>query len=196
MTYPSNPHDYPSAGAGEQPGYSGAPGQGYPSQAGNPGAYPPQAPYPPQPGAYPPAYAPQAPSYPPQPGYAPPGYPLQPGYPPQPGYGHPYAQAQMPMPGASPFPGAVGRPKAQNPLATRALVYGALSLGANIVGLFIGFYLTGIAAAFTIYYSIRALVYAGKLPGKEGTGPAIAGLVLALLSLLISLLGYVAQFRR
>lgn len=55
----------------------------------------------------------------------------------------------MPMQGASPFSGAVGRPKAQNLLATRALIYGALSLGANIVGLFIGFYLTDIAAAFT-----------------------------------------------
>lgn len=158
MTYPSNPQDYPSSGAGGQPGYpgapgygAGAPGQGYTSQAGNPGAYPPQAPYSPQPGAYPPGYAPpQAPGYPPQPGYAPqPGYPPQPGAYPPAAYGQPYAQAQMPMQGASPFSGAVGRPKAQNLLATRALIYGALSLGANIVGLFIGFYLTDIAAAFT-----------------------------------------------
>jgi hypothetical protein len=73
------------------------------------------------------------------------------------------------------------------------LIYGALSLGANIVGLFFGFFLTGILAVFTIYYAIRALVYAGKLPGKEGTGMAIAGMVLAVLSLLITILGFVSN---
>ncbi len=207
MTYPSNPQEYPPTGPGAQesyqgyqgypaqPGYPSSAASGYPAQPGYQSAYPPQAPYPPQ-GAYPPGYPPQPP-YPPQQGYAQPGYAPQPGYPPA-AYGQqPYAQPPMHgAPAASPFAGAQARPKARNPLATRALIYGALSLGVNIVGLFLGYFLTGIAAAFTIYYSIRALVYAGKLPGKEGTGAAIAGLVLAVLSLLISIVGYVVQFSR
>lgn len=63
------------------------------------------------------------------------------------------------------------------------------------MGLLFGVYLTDIWAAFSIYYSIRALVYAGKLPGKEGPGLAIGGLVLAVLSLLITILGYAANIR-
>jgi hypothetical protein len=90
---------------------------------------------------------------------------------------------------------AAGRaaPKARNPLARSALIYGALSLGVNIVGVFVGFYLTGIMAAYAIYMGIRALRLGSRVPGNPGSGEAIGGLVMAVLSLGISVLGFVLR---
>lgn len=80
--------------------------------------------------------------------------------------------------------------QAKNTAAVRALIYGALSLGVNIVGLFVGFYLTGVLAVYAIYMSIRAMVVASRLPEKAGIGMAIGGLAMALLSLGITVLGF------
>jgi hypothetical protein len=95
----------------------------------------------------------------------------------------------MPQPSQAYAPGkAVSR--AKNPLARSALIYGGLSLGVNIVGFFIGFYLTGILAAYAIYLGIRALRLASRLPDTPGTGAAVGGLVMAILSLGITVLGF------
>jgi hypothetical protein len=175
VSYPSGSDPYPHAGAIPQSGnehpYAGAPG------------YPPQ----PTPPYSQPGYPPQQ-GYPPQPSYQPAGY-AQPAYPPQAAapYGAYAPQQPMQAPAAAPAR------KARNPMARAALVYGILSLGANIVGLFFGFYLTGILAVFAIYYGIRAIVYAMRLPGKAGLGLAITGIVLSGLSLAITVLGYASR---
>lgn len=160
----------------------------YPSNPDPYGQPTPQQPYqyPPTPGA-----APQPPAY------APPGYPSQSpqGYPPPAGYGQPgYPQQPYGQYGAA-QPGQAYRaaPQARNPIARSALVYGALSLGVNIVGVFVGFYLTGIMAAYAIYMGIRALLLARRLPGNAGTGAAVGGLVMAVLSLGITVLGFVLR---
>ncbi|HEV2236791.1 MAG TPA: hypothetical protein VGR57_09050 [Ktedonobacterales bacterium] len=176
MTYPSNPDPY---------------GQPTPQQ---PYQYPQYPQYPPAPGegqqppAYaPPGYPPQAPQgYPPQGGYGQPGYPPA-GYPPQ-----PYGQYGMPQPGQAYAPGRAA-PQARNPLARSALIYGGLSLVVNIVSVFFGFFLTGIMAAYAIYMSIRALRLASRLPGSPGIGAAVGGLVMAVLSLGITVLGFVLR---
>jgi hypothetical protein len=152
----------------------------YPS---NPDPYGQQTPQ--QPGQYPPL--PYGAPQPPQ-GYPPQGYPQQP-YPQQPypqqQYGQqPYGQPGMPRTAA---------PKANNPVARSALIYGAISLGANIVGLFLHFFLTGILGVYALYLGVRALMLARRLPGNAGIGAAIGGLVLALLSLAITALGYASR---
>jgi hypothetical protein len=163
-----------------------------------------QQPGPQSPQPYPPEQAwgsPPAPAYPPQPGYAPqPGYPQPPAYSPTsygaPAQGYPagqpygtYAQSGMAQPG-QPYAQPQAKPKAKNPMARAALIYGALSLGVNIVGLFLGFYLTGILAVYAIYAGIRALIAATKLPGNAGIGASVGGLIMALLSLAITVLGF------
>jgi hypothetical protein len=167
VTYPANPDPY---------------GQPTPQQ---PYQYPPTPGGAPQQPAYgPPGYPPQSPQgYPPPTGYGQPGYP-PPGYPQQ-----PYGQYGVPQPGQA----QRAAPKARNPFARSALVYGALSLGVNIVGLFLGFFLTGILAVYAIYVGIRALVLASRLPGNAGIGAAIGGLVMAVLSLGITVLGFVLR---
>jgi hypothetical protein len=203
VTYPSGGDPYqqgapaPSSGQQYPPQYPPQPEwgaqQGYPPQP----SYPSQGQYPPQPG-YPQQgqYAPQS-GYPAQGQYPPqPGYPPQAGYPPQPPYGYPpqpgaqYAPYGMPQPGQPPAAPA----KARNPMARTALWYGIASLAINIVGLFIGFYLTGILAVFGIYYGIRAVSRASRLPGNAGIGLAVTGIVLCVLSLGISILGYAGHF--
>lgn len=184
-----------------------------PNQQPPPG-YPPQQPaYPQQPdyGQAQPGYPPQQPGYgqppsgyPQQPGYGQPqpGYPQQPGYPPQPAYPHPQGygqpQAYPPPPGypptqyTAPAPGqpygAVRtRPKARNPLARAALIYGAISLGINIIASFFGYTIVGFLALYAIYIGIRALIAAGRTPGNPGILPAIGGMVLSVLSLLVTI---------
>lgn len=161
----------------------------YPSGDQNPPAGGPPYQYPPAPQGYPPY--PQQPGYPPQTGYPQRGaYPPQAGFPQQP-YA-PYGQAGMPPNAYNPHQMyAQPKPaKEKNAAAVRALIYGALSLGVNIVGLFVGFYLTGILAVYAIFMSIRAMVVASRLPGKAGIGMAIGGLAMALLSLGITVLGF------
>jgi hypothetical protein len=98
----------------------------------------------------------------------------------------------MPQPGQA-YPPVRATPKARNPLARSALIYGALSLGVNIVGFFVGFFLTGILAAYAIYMGIRALMLASRVPGNPGMGAAVGGLVMAVLSLGITVLGFVLR---
>jgi hypothetical protein len=141
----------------------------------------------------PPAYG--APGYPPQypQGYPPAGY-GQPGYPSQAGYPQQaYGQYGMPQPGQAYAP-AEPTPKVKNSVARAALLYGGISLGVNIVGLFFfHFYLTGILAVYAIYLGIRALILAVRVPGNPGIGAAIGGLVMAVLSLGITVLGFVVR---
>lgn len=87
---------------------------------------------------------------------------------------------------------AKAAPVVRNRYAQSALLYGAISLAANIAGLFFGFYLTGILGVYALYVGIRGLVLAMRLPGNKGIWFAIGGTVMAILSLLISVLGYVA----
>jgi hypothetical protein len=78
-------------------------------------------------------------------------------------------------------------------MARTALIYGAISLGANIVGFFFGIFLTGFLAAYAIYYGIRALIYGSRAPGNPGIGMAVGGTIMAVLSLLITILGFVMR---
>ncbi|HEV7126026.1 MAG TPA: DUF4190 domain-containing protein [Ktedonobacterales bacterium] len=211
--YDPNQQPMPDYGQQQQPGvgypppqgYPPRPGYGTPPEYGQQPEYPPQPAYPPQPGYPPqsgsgqqPGYPPQ-PAYPPQPGYGPPsGYPPQPGYGPQSGYGqqtnyppqspYPPAQYAAQQPGR-PYGAPQVRPRARNPLARTALIYGAISLGVNIVGAILGFYLIGLLAVYAIYTGIRALMLASRTPGNPGLGMAIGGLVMGVLSALISLAG-------
>jgi hypothetical protein len=151
-------------------------------------------PYPPQPPVYPgyPPPQPQYPGYLPQPPvqtYAPPvpGYgqqqlvpPTYPGYPPQPGqppYGMPYyGQAPMMQPIV----------KESNPRATPALVWGIIGLALSIltfVGVFA--FAGAITGGYAIYYSVNALNYANRLPGKTGQAQGIIGLIFGILAILI-----------
>jgi hypothetical protein len=98
----------------------------------------------------------------------------------------------MPQPGVAYAP-ATAKPLAKNPMARSALGTGALSLGLNVVGVFFHFYLTGIMAAYAIYFAIRALAYAARHPEHPGIGAAIGGLIMAVLSLGITILGFVVR---
>ena len=187
MSYP-NPPANPDPPSAPQPPYQSPPAYQPPPPYQNPPQYPQQyapqqpSPYPPQPGAMPPP----GPAYgqPPQ-GYPPQGYP-QPPYA-QPPYPYPYQQAQPGYAPANPVP------QVRNPYAQSALLYGGLSLGANIVGLFLNFYLTGILGVYALYVGIRGLAAAARLPGNKGLWLAIAGTIMAVLSLLISVLGYMSR---
>lgn len=171
MSYQYDPNQMP-------PGYGPPQGAGYPGQQG--GGYPGQQGYPPQQGV----------------GYPPPqGYPPQQGYPQQPYPGQqPYSPAQYggPQPG-QPYGAAQPRPKATNPYARGAILYGAIALGANVIGLFLHFFLTGILAVYAIYMGIRALIAAGRMHGNPGIGLAIGGTVMAVLSILLTILGYASR---
>ena len=136
-----------------------------------PGAYPssPQPaagpyPYPPQ-GAYPP---PGAVPYPPQPGMAPYPYPPQGAYPP---------------PGAVPYPAQglyvpLGQ-KIQNGRATRAMIYGFISIFLAMITLLQQVGAAGvITGTFAIFYGFTSLKVAKQLPGNVGRGQAITGIVL------------------
>ena len=81
----------------------------------------------------------------------------------------------------------------KNTAARSALIYGALSLGVNIVGLFFNFFLTGILAVYAIYIGFRAISLASRLPGRPGMGAAVGGLAMAVLSLLITILGFASR---
>ena len=128
----------------------------YQSQPAAP-PYPSQYPYQPQSGAAP--YAPQYP-YQPQPGAAP--YPQQ--YPYQPQY--PYPPQQF---------GAIQR----NPRASRAMIYGILSivLGVLTLATLVG-YAGLITGTFAIIYGFIGLNRAKRLPGNVGRAQAIVGIVL------------------
>jgi hypothetical protein len=189
MTYPSGPNPNPYGDQQSQSSYPYPPAAGGMSQPMPPYAQPG---YPPQPqpeypqGGYAPQGAYGQPGYPSQAGYAQPQYP-QAGYPQQPPAQYaPYGAPQPGYPGAAPQ----AKAKAKNTMAVTALAYGGISFVVNLIGLFVGFYLTGIFAVFALYYGIRAIVRSMKLPGNAGIGMAIGGIVLSVLSLGITVLGY------
>jgi hypothetical protein len=71
-------------------------------------------------------------------------------------------------------------------MARTALVYGGISLGINIVAFFLGYYIVGLLAVYAIYYGIRALISASRLPGNPGIGMAVGGTIMAFLSLCLT----------
>lgn len=133
--------------------------------------YPPQYPRNPQGGApnqYPPHYSQQ---YPPQ--YPQGGQPQYPPYPQAP-YGQPRMTTQ-------------GRANVSNPLATRSLIYGILSIVAVAIAVFTGRLIIGAVGIYAIYYAIRGLSYAGKLPGNQGIASSVIGLILSSLAVLATI---------
>lgn len=165
---PGGAYEAPPIEAGQAPsGFEAPPSP--PAYTGYeaPGGYPPPS-YPP------PSYPP--PSYPPQPGYPPPAGPppgdyTQPGYPPPP-----------PPPqqfGAPPYPGAgYGYPAPAS--GTNTLAIG--SLVASVVGL-----LCGIGSIIGIVLGVVALNQI-KQTRQGGYGLAVAGIVVGVASLVISLI--------
>jgi len=153
---------------------------------------PPQG-YPPQPGQYPPADGSQQPHYGQQYGqgqygqgqYGQGQYGGQ--YAPQPPQGQ-YAQPQQYMPYAQPGqPGqyaAVKQPAVNNPYATRALIYGVISLVLLIALFFTNYIFLGTFGLYAIYYAIRGLILSSRLPGHKGIVVAAIGLILSVLSVL------------
>ena len=167
MTYPGN----------QDPNRQGQQGQN---------AYPPY-----QQGQYgqPPAGQPQYPQYPPNP-YGQPQQPQQYGQP-QP-YGQPqqYAQPQYGQPAQGyPYaqPQAPARPKETNQFARPAILYGALSLVVVIVAFFLGYYIVGLLALYGVYAGIRGTIVGFQKSTHPGLFLSIAGLLLSLLSALITL---------
>src|SRR6185312_11858978 len=87
---------------------------------------------------------------PPRQGYPPAGAP----------YNTPYAQQQ---------PYAKVQPRAvKNPLATRALIYGIVSFVLFVAIFFTNYIILATFGLYAIYYAIRGLIYATKLPGHKG----------------------------
>ena len=131
--------------------------------------------YPP-PGYPPPGYPP--PGYAPQPGYQPPA-PPQGGYPPQ--YGGPYPPSAPPPPpqfGGQPYPGGYNYPSPQAGTNTMAIS----SLVASVVGL-----LCGIGSIVGIVLGVLALNQIKKTR-QAGYGLAIAGIVVGVATLIISMI--------
>jgi hypothetical protein len=148
--------------------------------------YPPQYPPYPQGGApnqYPPQYQQQG--GPQQ--YPPPQYPPQGGPPQYP----PYPQGPYPQSGAPnqyPYQGqgqsrvaTQARGGASNPFASRALVYGIISIVALGISFFTGYFYIGLAGLYAIYYAIRGISVSRRLPDNKGLGQAITGLILSII---------------
>ena len=103
------------------------------------------------------------------------------GYPPAGAqYGAQYPQQQAYY-GAQP----VAKPRAvKNPLATRALIYGIVSFVLFVAIFFTNYIILATFGLYAIYYAIRGLIYASKLPGHKGMIPSIFGLLLSVLAVL------------
>ena len=138
--------------------------------------------YPP-PGYPPPGYPP--PGYAPQPGYQPPA-PPQGGYPPQ--YGGSYPPSAPPPPpqfGGQPYPGGYNYPSPQAGTNTMAIS----SLVASVVGL-----LCGIGSIVGIVLGVLALNQI-KQTRQAGYGLAIAGIVVGVATLIISMIWTIYALR-
>lgn len=182
---PDEANQPPAAGqtSPDSPGFSGFESPPPPPISGYPPAYPPSA--------YPPSYPP----YPPLGGYPPPGYQEPPGYggssypPLSPEYGAPAASYGQPYPGGYPTPGYHGgypapaysgpygpsQPSATNTLAIASLIssfVGVLCCIGSIVGIVLG------AVALSQIKQTR----------QEGYGLAVAGIVIGVATLLVSLI--------
>ena len=131
--------------------------------------------YPP-PGYPPPSYPP--PGYSPQPGYPPPGQP-QGGYPPPYGGSYPpSAPPPQPQFGGQPYPGGFDYPSPQAGTNTMAIS----SLVASVVGL-----LCGVGSIVGIVLGVLALNQIKKTR-QAGYGLAIAGIVVGVATLIISMI--------
>jgi len=131
--------------------------------------------YPP-PGYPPPSYPP--PGYSPQPGYPPPGQP-QGGYPPPYGGSYPpSAPPPQPQFGGQPYPGGYDYPSPQAGTNTMAIS----SLVASVVGL-----LCGVGSIVGIVLGVLALNQIKKTR-QAGYGLAIAGIVVGVATLIISMI--------
>jgi hypothetical protein len=121
--------------------------------------------------------------------YPPAGYP-QSGYPPAGApnnapygtpYGTPYNQQYAQQPAAY----RVAQPRVvKNPLATRALIYGIISFVLFVAVFFTNYIILATFGLYAIYYAIRGLALATRLPGHKGIIPSIFGLLLSVLSVL------------
>jgi hypothetical protein len=124
----------------------------------------------------------------PNPQYPNPQYP-NPQYPPTPAYPPGYAQ---PPYGQQPNPAQYRPPavpvKETNVYARQAIIWGGVSLVISIIAFFFGYYFVGILALYAIYASIRGLVAAFGLRTHAGLVSSIFGLLISLLSLLVTLL--------
>lgn len=128
------------------------------------------------PGAY---SQPEATPYPhPMPGTYPYPNPPQGGYPPAPGAG---SYTYLPQGGYIPPQGGYipqGQ-KVQNGRATRAMIYGFISIFLGLITLLQQVGAAGvITGTFAIFYGFTSLKIAKQLPGNTGRGQAIAGIVL------------------
>ena len=148
--------------------------------------YEPPSGYPP-PGYPPPSYPPPPPGYATQqPGYQPPP-PPQGGYPPQ--YGGPYPPPSAPPPppqfGGQPYPGGYNQPTPQAGTNTMAIS----SLVASVVGL-----LCGIGSIVGIVLGVVALNQI-KQTRQAGYGLAVAGIVVGVATLIISMIWAIYALR-
>jgi len=72
----------------------------------------------------------------------------------------------------------------KNPLATRALIYGIISFVLFVAIFFTNFIVLATFGLYAIYYAIRGLILATKLPGHKGIVSSVFGLLLSVLSVL------------
>lgn len=72
----------------------------------------------------------------------------------------------------------------ENPLAMRALVYGIISFVLFVAIFFTNFIVLATFGLYAIYYAIRGLIYATKIPGHRGIVPSVIGLFLSISSVL------------
>ncbi len=169
MYNPQDPYQPPNTTP--QNPYQQPPSQS-PYQQQQPPYYSPNA-YPPQQPAGAAAYPPPGATYPP-PGSIP--------YPPQGGYPSPYPYMAGPM---------------SNPRATRAMIYGIISLVLSLLTLttMIGF--SGlITGAFAVIYGFIGLSRAKQLPNNLGRGKAITGIILGFIALIFVVIAIVVQTSR
>ena len=100
---------------------------------------------------------------------------------PQQQYASPYAPAAQYAPQPQQY---APRRAVKNPLATRALIYGIISFVLFVAIFFTSYIVLATFGLYAIYYAIKGLIYANKLPGHKGMIPAIFGLLLSVLSVL------------
>ncbi len=150
-----------------------------------PGAYPPPPPGYGAPGYPPPGYGPQPGYPPPSPGaYGAPGYAEQPSsFPPPPGGGYP--PPPPPQYGAAPYQGGYGYPAPESGTNTLAIS----SLVASVIGL-----LCGIGSIVGIVCGVIALNQI-KRTHQGGYGLAIAGIVVGVATLIISMIWAIYAWR-
>jgi hypothetical protein len=79
------------------------------------------------------------------------------------------------------------RANVTNPFASRALVYGILSIVAVVVALFTDYLFIGAVGLYAVYYAIKGMSYSRRLPGNKGLVQAIIGLILSVIGVLATI---------